>query len=80
MKTVGYRRQAAKAPRTLPQRIQDRLVAALKAYAETGKGDVKKRKGGEGTRLRTGSYRAIFIETADVIDVIAIGHRRDIYR
>jgi len=31
-------------------------------------------------RLRIGDYRAIFDETANTITVLAIGHRREIYR
>jgi mRNA-degrading endonuclease RelE of RelBE toxin-antitoxin system len=29
--------------------------------------------------LRVGDYRVIFVETATIIDVMALGHRRDVY-
>lgn len=60
--------------------VQTRLSDALRRYAATGQGDVTKLKGGEGARLRWGDYRVIFVETADSIEIHAIGHRRDIYR
>jgi mRNA interferase RelE/StbE len=37
-------------------------------------------KGEDGARLRSGDYRVIFRETDDTIEVVAVGHRRDIYR
>ncbi len=80
MKAVGFRRQAAKALRKLPREVQDAILRALQAYAETGRGDVKTLKGRDGARLRVGDYRAVFIETAEALDVTDVGHRKDIYR
>jgi mRNA interferase RelE/StbE len=40
-------------------------VEALNGYAETSEGDVKALQGQEGARLRSGKYRAIFLETED---------------
>lgn len=42
----------------------------------------KKLKGREGYRIRTGNYRIIYdiIDEVLIIEVIAIGHRKDIYR
>jgi mRNA interferase RelE/StbE len=41
----------------------------------------KKLKGRDGYRIRTGNYRIIYeiFDTELLIDVIAIGHRKDIY-
>jgi mRNA interferase RelE/StbE len=36
-------------------------------------------KGGNGCRLRIGDWRAIFVEDAGSITVIAVGNRNDIY-
>lgn len=80
MKTVAYTPAARRAWRKLPDEMQVRLSAALRRYAATGHGDVIRLTGGEGTRLRSGDYRVIFVETADAIEVRAVGHRRDIYR
>lgn len=80
MKAVGYRRRAAKSLRRLSPSAQADVQEALREYAETGRGDVKTLRGRDGARLRIGDYRAVFIETAELIDVVAVGHRRDIYR
>ena len=80
MKTVGYSKGAAKALRRLPKDVQTQIVKALTRYAETGAGKVTKLTGRTSCRLRSGDYRAIFNETADTIEVIAVGDRRDIYR
>ncbi|WP_194976607.1 type II toxin-antitoxin system RelE family toxin [Aquiflexum lacus] len=41
----------------------------------------KKLKGREGFRIRTGDYRIIYeiFDSDLIIDVIALGHRKDIY-
>jgi mRNA interferase RelE/StbE len=41
----------------------------------------KKLKGRDGYRIRTGQYRIIYeiFDTELVIDVVAVGHRKDIY-
>jgi mRNA interferase RelE/StbE len=41
---------------------EKRITSKIKAYAKTGAGDVKPLSGIEGSRLRVGSYRVIFIE------------------
>ena len=51
----------------------------LKAFAETGVGDVKALKGSAGMRLRSGDWRVLFTIQANTITVQAVGHRRDIY-
>ena len=80
MKTLSYTKAARRAWRRLPVEAQQRIEAALVRYAETGHGDVKTLSGAGGARLRAGDYRAIFIETEETIEVVAIGHRKDIYR
>ncbi len=52
----------------------------LRRYASTGIGDVKRLVSREGARLRVGDFRVIFVETAEVIEVRAVGDRRDVYR
>jgi mRNA interferase RelE/StbE len=51
----------------------------LRAFAETGAGDVKALKGVVGMRLRAGDWRVLFTIEADTITIHAVGHRRDIY-
>jgi mRNA interferase RelE/StbE len=80
MKTVTYRKSAARALRKLPEKVQTRIVDALISYAETGEGNVTKLVNREGARLRVGDYRVIFGEGQEEIEVLAVGHRKDIYR
>ncbi|CAF3647514.1 unnamed protein product [Rotaria socialis] len=42
---------------------------------------IKKLKGRDGYRVRVGSYRIIYeiIDNELIVDVIAVGHRKDIY-
>jgi mRNA interferase RelE/StbE len=80
MKTVTYRKSAARALRRLPEKVQTRIADALNSYAETGEGDVTKLVNKEGARIRVGDYRSIFDETEEEIEVLAVGHRKDIYR
>lgn len=56
-----------------------RITSKLRAYAEMGAGDVKSLSGIEGSRLRVGSYRAIFIEGETEILVVKIGPRSSVY-
>jgi mRNA interferase RelE/StbE len=51
----------------------------LKAFAETGSGDVKALKGVAGMRLRSGDWRVVFTIRANTITIHAVGHRCDIY-
>jgi mRNA interferase RelE/StbE len=73
--TPAATRQWAKLSTTVRARIRTRLDA----FAATGHGDVKIRKGRPGTRLRVGDFRVIFDQNGETIVVVAVGHRRDIY-
>jgi mRNA interferase RelE/StbE len=59
--------------------VRRRIDGRLTELATSGKGDVKRLKGREGSRLRVGDWRVIFYEESGVIVVIAVGHRREIY-
>ncbi|SEP50016.1 mRNA interferase RelE/StbE [Methylobacterium sp. ap11] len=69
MKTIRFTGPALKAFARLPDRARVQMRAKLQRYAETGTGDVKALVGAPGVRLRSGSYRAVFVETADAIEV-----------
>jgi mRNA interferase RelE/StbE len=79
MKAVAYTKRARKQWRKLPVFAQEQIDAALELYAETGEGNVKRLVNIDALRLRTGDYRAIFTETKTEIEVLAVGHRKDIY-
>ena len=59
--------------------VRRRLDAKLRAFAETGQGDVKRLKGRAGARLRVGDWRIIFYVERNTMIVVAVGHRREIY-
>ena len=79
MKTIRFTGQALKAFAKLPDRARVQMRLKLERYAEMGTGDVKALVGVPGLRIRSGSYRAVFVETADAIEVFKVGDRRDIY-
>lgn len=75
---------AARQLRKLDQQARRRVQAAVELLAQEPRpGGAKKLVGGQGEwRVRTGDYRIVY-EIHDqvlVILVIAIGHRRDVYR
>ncbi len=81
MKGVAFTTSAAKALAKLPADIRQRIIAKIDRYAAGQSADVKAMVGEDGAaRMRVGDYRIIFIETADAIQVVAIGNRREIYR
>jgi len=63
----------------LSAEVRQRLNAKLTSFALTGQGDVKRLKGRAGSRLRVGDWRIIFYTEGNVIVVVAVGHRREIY-
>lgn len=66
--------------RALPPWVQGQLSGALARFIETGAGDVLSLQGRAGLRLRSGDYRLIFIMTQHAVEIIRVGHRRDVYR
>jgi len=59
--------------------VRSRIRGKLESFAETGIGDVKRLKGRAGARLRVGDWRVIFYAEDNMIVVVAVGHRREIY-
>jgi len=80
MKQIVYTSTAWRSLRKLPAKVRAQIEAKLQRYAECGEGDVKTLTGSSHARLRSGDYRVIFGETDIAIQVMAVGHRRDIYR
>lgn len=78
MKTIRLTKDAANDLRRHAGQAK-RIISKLKTYAETGAGDVKALTGIEGSRLRVGSYRVVFVESATEIVVVKIGPRRSVY-
>lgn len=80
MKTIVLNPSAAKSLDNLPPTVRERIGAALHHYAINGAGDAKALQGTPTVRLRSGNYRVIFDETPTSIIILALGHRRAIYR
>ncbi len=80
MKTIVLSASAARALDKMTASVRAQVTEALHAYAMTGAGDTKAMTGTPTVRLRSGSYRVIFDETATTIHVLALGDRREIYR
>lgn len=82
MKTVFYSRAAAKAlaaiARPQQQRIRDK-IDQLAADPASLANNVKMLQGVDAKRLRVGDYRVIFTESLEILDILKVGHRREIY-
>lgn len=76
---IEFTSAAVRQWRKLTATTRAQIDLKLKAYAETGVGDVKALKGVAGMRLRCGDWRVVFTVSANTITIHAVGHRRDIY-
>ena len=80
--TVVLTKTARKQLDKLPDSVADLLLDAIERLAEDPRPDsCKKLRGRLGYRIRKGDYRIIYDITDDVltVEVVAIGHRRQIY-
>ena len=79
---VRFTKAAIRALRSMPK--QNALLIRAKidqcaADPESLANNVKRLQGRPGFRLRVGDYRVIFTDDGVVLDVLAIGHRREVY-
>ena len=79
MKEIEFTSAAVRQWRKLTATTRTQIDLKLRAFAETGVGDVKALKGVAGMRLRVGDWRVLFTMNASTITIHAVGHRRDIY-
>ncbi|HUP69564.1 MAG TPA: type II toxin-antitoxin system RelE/ParE family toxin [Acidimicrobiales bacterium] len=81
---VEIARRALKALSALPRRDQQRVRAAIDLLAENPRprGCVAMAGEAHAYRVRVGDYRIVYEVFDDrlVIQVVRIGHRRDVYR
>lgn len=82
--TIEWKRSAVKELKRLPKDVVARLLKAVEGLrADPFPDGVHKLAGAEHTyRIREGSYRVIYSVTASrlVIEVVRVGHRKDVYR
>jgi mRNA interferase RelE/StbE len=79
MKPILFTPAGARQWMKLTAQVRRRIDVRLTEFAISRKGDVKRLKGRQGSRLRVGDWRVIFYEEAGSIVVVAVGHRREIY-
>ncbi|WP_419803236.1 type II toxin-antitoxin system RelE family toxin [Mucilaginibacter sp.] len=80
--TVVLSKKAQKQLDKLSDNIAEPILDAIIGLEKNPKPfGYKKLKGREGYRIRAGNYRIIYdiIDTELIIDIIALGHRKDIY-
>ncbi len=82
MKKIVITPQAKADVRRIDREAAMRILAALDRFARTSEGDIKKLQGDSGElRLRVGDYRVRFTEEPPgTILILAVGHRRGVYR
>ena len=74
---ILYSRQAEKFLNRQPQHIQRRIRAAIAALPG---GDVKKLKGQAYYRLRVGDFRVLFDRDGNVVMIVRIDNRGQVYK
>jgi mRNA interferase RelE/StbE len=79
---VVLRRQAIKALEEIDEPFYSRIKTALYGLADDPRPPgYKKIKGREGYRIRVANYRILYeiVDQVLLVDVIDVGHRKDIY-
>lgn len=80
---VTVLRAAAKQMERLPEDVRTRIVEAIAELARTPRPDgCVKLTGRPAWRIRIGDYRVIYEidDAAPEVCVVALGHRKDVYR
>lgn len=81
-KKIAWTDQAKADLRAIDQTTALRILHGVARYIATGEGDVKQLQDVEPPefRFRVGDYRVRFHDFGDSIRVLAVGHRREVYR
>lgn len=80
--TAVLSKKAQKQLDKLSNNIADLIFDAIARLEDNPRpSGYKKLKGRDGYRIRTGNYRIIYdiLDTELIVDIIALGHRKDIY-
>lgn len=76
---IKYSKQAYKYLKKLHKPKREKIIAAIEKIPD-GSGDIKKMQGIENLyRLRVNDYRVLFTPEYDILQIIKIGSRGDIY-
>jgi len=79
---VNFNRHALKELMKIKEPVYTHLKQAIYKLAENPRPQgCKKLKGRDGYRIRVGNYRIIYdiFDAELLVDIIALGHRKDIY-
>ena len=76
---VDFSKNAKKDLKNLEKFVSIHIIKKIKEYVLTGRGDVKKLKDDENSRLRIGNYRVLFFKDKNKIEILRIKHRSQIY-
>lgn len=79
---IRLKRSAAKELKKLPKAVAKRILVKIYLLADDPTpASSKKLVGRPGYRLRVGDYRVLYHIDNDIliIDVVKVGHRRDVY-
>jgi len=80
---VYLKRSAEKELDHLPSDVHKRIVKRLISLKDNPRPHgTKKLHGREGYRIRVGEYRILYIinETKKKVEIVSIGHRKEVYR
>lgn len=80
--TIVLSKKAQKQLDKLPNQIATPIIEAIADLEDNPRPiGCKKLKGRNGYRIRAGNYRVIYeiFDTELLVDVVALGHRKDIY-
>ena len=82
MKAIAYSKSAVKTLRRIPANEARRIVDKIEQYASDPKSqanNVKALTGSPYLRLRIGDWRVIMDDQGQILDILKIGPRGDIY-
>jgi mRNA interferase RelE/StbE len=80
--SVNFKKHALKELAKINEPFYSHIKQAIYSLADNPRPQgYKKLKGRDGYRIRLGNYRIIYdvFESELVVDIIALGHRKDIY-
>ena len=80
---IILRRAAEKELNRLPEKVHQRIARKpLELENSPRPHGAPKLQGHEGYRIRIGDYRALYLidDKAKIVEVLAAGHRREVYR
>ncbi len=77
---IEWDERAFEALAKLDRGIAKRIVEKIDEMVLHNKGDIKRLKGCSESRLRIGDYRVIFSLEKDSMNILKLGHRKNIYK